>query len=76
MLLHLRLHLLSSKSIMTYEDLLNVLRKYDVALDPHAIASAFDDEDQGTVLAEWTKSHLTEDTLITKDELNSYVLLC
>lgn len=61
---------------MAHNDLLNVLRRYDIALDPHAIALAFDDDDQGTILAEWAKSHLTTDTLLTEDELNSYVILC
>lgn len=57
---------------MTYQDLLKVLRSHDVAIDSDALASVFDDDVQGTLLAEWAKSHLTTDTLLTKDELNSY----
>lgn len=57
---------------MASDDLLKVLRKYDVALDPRAIALAFDDGEQGTLLSEWAKSKLTPDTLLTKDELNAY----
>jgi hypothetical protein len=57
---------------MASDDLLKTLRKYDVALEPRAIASAFEDREQGTLLSEWVKSRLTPDTLLTKDELNSY----
>lgn len=60
---------------MASDDLLKILRKYDVALDSHDIASVFDDHEQGPLLAEWTKSHLTTDTLLTRDELNSYAPL-
>ncbi|ROV98347.1 hypothetical protein VMCG_07173 [Cytospora schulzeri] len=60
---------------MASDDLLKVLRKYDVSLDPHDIASAFDDVEQGTLLSEWVKSQLTSDTLLTKDELNSYLVI-
>lgn len=60
------------ESTMASDDLLKTLRKYDVALEPRAIASAFEDREQGTLLSEWVKSRLTPDTLLTKDELNSY----
>ncbi|KUI55556.1 hypothetical protein VP1G_02919 [Cytospora mali] len=60
---------------MAYDELVKILRKYDIALDPHALASVFDDDEQGILLAEWAKSHLTADTLLTKDELNSYAPL-
>ncbi|ROV89537.1 hypothetical protein VSDG_08505 [Cytospora chrysosperma] len=60
---------------MASDDLLKILRKYDVALDPRAIASAFENREQGTLLSEWVKSRLTPDTLLTKDELNSYLII-
>ncbi|KAK7735956.1 hypothetical protein SLS53_007335 [Cytospora paraplurivora] len=60
---------------MAYEDLLNLLRDYDVALESHALAEVFEDDEQGRLLAEWAKSHLTADTLLTKDELNSYLAI-
>ncbi|ROW17619.1 hypothetical protein VPNG_00818 [Cytospora leucostoma] len=60
---------------MAYEDLLNLLRNYNVALDSHALAEVFEDDEQGRLLAEWAKSHLTTDTLLTKDELISYLAI-
>ncbi|KAF3769449.1 hypothetical protein M406DRAFT_343702 [Cryphonectria parasitica EP155] len=61
---------------MGYEDdLLNIIRTYDVPVDPAALSSALEDEGQRELLFEWVKSHLTPDTLLTKDELNSYQLL-
>lgn len=60
---------------MASEDLLYLLRDYNVALDSQALAEVFEDDEQGRILAEWAKSHLTTDTLLTKDELNSYAPL-
>lgn len=60
---------------MASEDLLNLLRDYNVALDSQALAEVFEDDEQGRLLAEWAKSHLTTDTLLTTDELNSYASL-
>lgn len=56
---------------MGYDHLLEVVRRYDVPVDPLAVRSTFEDEDQGRLLDEWAKSYLTKDTLLTKDELNS-----
>lgn len=56
---------------MAHEDLISIIRRYNVPVDPSNLQSIFEDEEQGRLLAEWVKSHLTEDTLLTKDELSS-----
>lgn len=55
-----------------HQDLLDVIRRYDVPVDSSVLRAVFEDEDQGRLLSEWAKSHLISDTLLTKDELNSY----
>lgn len=59
---------------MAPQDLIDVIRKYDVPVDSSVLQSVLADEEQGTILSEWAKSHLTSDTLLTKDELTSYVI--
>lgn len=56
---------------MTGDDLIDLLRKYEVPVDQSALESVFQDEEQGRLLSEWAKSHLVADTLLTKNELNS-----
>lgn len=60
---------------MTPHDLVELARRYDVPLDPSAVRALLEDDgdEHARLLMEWAKSHLTEDTLLTKDELNSYV---
>lgn len=57
---------------LSREELLALVRRYDVPVDPAALRSALDDEHHGRLLWEWARSHLTADTLLTKDELNTY----
>lgn len=57
---------------MASDELMDIFRTYSISIDSSALQSVFEDEDQGRLLAEWAKSHLTRDTLLTKDELNSY----
>lgn len=52
-------------------DLIDVIRRYDASIDASALRSVLEDEEQGRLLAEWVKSHLTPDTLLTKDEVTS-----
>lgn len=59
---------------MTPQSLIDVIRRYDVPVDSSVLQSVLEDEEQGRLLSEWAKSHLTPDTLLTKDELNSYVI--
>lgn len=56
---------------MADENLLDLLRKYEVPVDQSSLESVFQDEEQGRLLSEWAKSHLGTDTLLTKNELNS-----
>ncbi|KAK2604654.1 hypothetical protein N8I77_007567 [Diaporthe amygdali] len=60
---------------MTGDDLIDLLRKYEVPVDQSALESVFQDEEQGRLLSEWAKSHLVADTLLTKNELNSYLAI-
>lgn len=58
---------------MAHQELLDVVRRYDVPVDPSVLQSVLEDEgDQGRLLSEWAKAHLATDTLLTKDELISY----
>lgn len=57
---------------MGHDELIDVILRYDVSVDASALRSVFEDEEQGRLLVEWAKSHLTSDTLLTTDELNSY----
>lgn len=59
---------------MNPQDLADLFRRYDVALDASTVRALLEgeDEEQRRILMEWAKTHLTEDTLLTKDELNSY----
>lgn len=59
---------------MAPQDLIEIMRKYDVPVDSSVLQTVLVDEEQGRLLSEWAKSHLTSDTLLTKDELNSYVI--
>lgn len=59
---------------MAHPEPLALIRKYGVPLDPSDLKNAHGDEEQGRLLDEWTKSHITRDTLLTKDELNAYNL--
>lgn len=54
-------------------DLMDVIHQYDVCVDSSALQSVLNDEEQGRLLSEWAKAHLTSDTLLSKDEVNSYV---
>lgn len=54
------------------DDLIDILHTYNLPIDSSVLQSVLEDEEQGRLLAEWAKSHLTPDTLLTKDELNSY----
>lgn len=56
---------------MGTEELTEIFRTYNIPIDSSVLRSVLEDEDQGRLLAEWAKSHLTPDTLLTKDELNS-----
>lgn len=54
------------------DELIDVVRRYDVPVPSSAIRSTLEREQQGVLLSEWAKTYLTADTLLTKDELNSY----
>lgn len=58
---------------MGHEELIDVVRKYDVPVDASAIQSTLENEEQERLLSEWARSYLTTDTLLTKDELNAYI---
>ncbi|KAI7778519.1 hypothetical protein LA080_002027 [Diaporthe eres] len=60
---------------MADDNLIDLLRKYEVPVDQSSLDSVFQDEEQGRLLYEWAKSHLVTDTLLTKNELNSYLAL-
>lgn len=59
---------------MDRHELLDLVRKYHLPVDPSVLKDVFADEEQGRLLAEWTKSHITRDTLLTKDELDAYAV--
>lgn len=52
--------------------LIDLVRTYNLPIDLSDLQSISEDEDQARLLAEWAKSHLTADTLLTRDELTSY----
>lgn len=56
---------------MADDNLIDLLRKYEVPIEQSSLESVFQDEEQGRLLSEWAKSHLVTDTLLTKNELNS-----
>ncbi|KAJ9137135.1 Vacuolar H+/Ca2+ exchanger [Pleurostoma richardsiae] len=60
---------------MTLDELVRVLRSYNVPYDRTALKAVFDDPEQGPALKEWTRVHLTPDTLLSEDQLTSYLLL-
>lgn len=60
-----------SGPFMNQHDLANIIRKYNVPVDAATLGAALDDEEQARLLSEWVRTHLTQDTLLTKDELNS-----
>lgn len=51
--------------------LIDLVRTYNLPIDLSDLQSISEDEDQARLLAEWAKSHLTADTLLTRDELTS-----
>lgn len=53
---------------MDCEQLVGILRRYNVPFDHAAVKASFED-DESPVLKDWAKSHLTSDTLLTIDEL-------
>lgn len=59
---------------MAHPELLALIRKYGVPLDPSDLKNAYSNEEQGRLLDEWIKSHITADTLLTKDEVNAHNL--
>lgn len=54
---------------MNCEELVGILRRYDVPFDHPAVKAAFEDEQSSPSLADWAKLHLTPDTLLTVDDL-------
>jgi len=58
---------------MTLDELVRVLRSYNVPYDRTALKAVFDDPEQGPALKEWTRVHLTPDTLLSEDQLTSQV---
>ncbi|KAG8165552.1 hypothetical protein KVR01_004104 [Diaporthe batatas] len=60
---------------MADADLISLLRRYEVPVDQSSLDAVFRDEEQGRLLSEWAKSHLVTDTLLTQNELNSYLAL-
>lgn len=56
---------------MAHTELVDVIHKHGLLVDPSDLENAYRDEEQGRLLDEWTKSHITRDTLLTKDELNA-----
>lgn len=59
---------------MDREELLSLVRQYGLPVNPSDLKDAYGDEEQCRLLDEWTKSHITRDTVLTKDELNAYNL--
>lgn len=57
---------------MSYSQFSGLVRKLGLPLNPSDLQNAHGDEEAGRLLDEWTKSHITEDTVLTKDELNAY----
>ncbi|KAL1877469.1 hypothetical protein Daus18300_002456 [Diaporthe australafricana] len=60
---------------MANESLDDLLRRYEVPADRSSLETVFQDEEQARLLSEWAKSHLVTDTLLTKNELNSYLAI-
>ncbi|KAI3400630.1 hypothetical protein diail_2342 [Diaporthe ilicicola] len=60
---------------MSNDGLAELLRKYEVPVGQSSLESVFQDEEQARLLSEWAKSHLIPDTLLTKNELNSYLAI-
>jgi hypothetical protein len=54
---------------MDRDSLVAVLRAHDASLDVTALKAVYDQNNAGAV-AEWAKSHLTPDTLLSVDELD------
>lgn len=50
-------------------DLAGILRARSVAVDDAQLDAALRDAASGPELAEWAATHLTDDTLLTLDEL-------
>lgn len=57
---------------MTHSELLDIVRRYNLPVDPSDLKRVYADEEQGRLLDNWVKSHITTDTLLTKDEVNAY----
>ncbi|PSR81085.1 hypothetical protein BD289DRAFT_454963 [Coniella lustricola] len=62
---------MSSHSI-GQQELANIIRTYKVPVDTATLSAALSDDEQARLLCEWVRAHLTQDTLLTKDELTSY----
>lgn len=60
---------------MDSEEIHGIIQAYNIPINASTLRSAAEDEEQWRLLTEWTKSHLTPDTLLTKDELNSCVTM-
>lgn len=54
---------------MNCDELVGILRQYDVLFDHGAVRAAFEAEQPSSDLADWARLHLTPDTLLTVDEL-------
>lgn len=46
--------------------------RFGLPVHPSDLENARSDEEAGRLLDEWTKSRITDDTVLTKDELNAY----
>lgn len=46
--------------------------RFGLPVHPSDLENARSDEEAGRLLDEWTKSRMTDDTVLTKDELNAY----
>ena len=53
---------------MDCDEILRILHHYDVSFDKEAVKAAFE-LDEPSSLVEWARVHLSEDTLLTVDEL-------
>ncbi|CAK7231157.1 hypothetical protein SEUCBS140593_007831 [Sporothrix eucalyptigena] len=58
--------------VMTHGELAGILRSRTVAVNESQIEAALRDAQSGPELATWAATHLTEDTLLTLDELELY----
>ena len=54
---------------MSHGELASILRARAVAINDAHVEAALRDAESGPALAEWAKTHLAADTLLTLDEL-------